>query len=188
MITDDSFGGPGSSKNDSTPTFLHASLQFSTLDKIAKRLSTLVKKAVALSTTSKLVVGVVMGVVDLIEAYRQLSVDSTERWASGFSFINELNELEFGIDERFGFGGTLHPVCFCRLTNANMTIFDQKLTNELTMPVPLLREWREHFAERPFSLQDGVLHRQIYGRTATYTQRIEAGDDLEEEGVVEDQE
>ena len=169
-------------------SWLHASLRFSTLDKIAKRLGTLVKKAIALGKASKLNVGVLMGVVDLIEAYRQLSVDTTERWASGFSFLNEHNELEFGIDERFGFGGTLHPVCFCRMTNANVVVFDQKLTRELTMPVPLLREWRAHLEQEPFSLRDGVLHRQIYGRAATYTQRMEAGDDLEEEGVAGEEE
>ena len=188
MITDDSFGGPGSSKNGSTPTLLHASLRFSTLDKIAKRLGTLVKKASVLGKATKLTIGVLMGVVDLIEAYRQLSVDTTERWASGFSFLNELNELEFGIDERFGFGGTLHPACFCRMTNANVVIFDQKLTRELVMPVPLLQEWREHIEQEPFSLHDGVLHRQIYGRAGTYAQRMDASDDLEEEGVVEEQE
>ena len=146
MITDDSYGDYGSSKNDCTPTILHAKLRFTTLDRIARRLGTLIKKANALNDAATgmtaLLVCVLIGVVDLIEAYRQLSVDSMERWASGFTFLDEQNNLKFGVDKRFGFGATLHPLCFCRLSNANVVVFDQKLTKSSVIQLPVQQRWR----------------------------------------------
>ena len=103
MITDDSYGEYGSSKNDYTPTRLHSKLRFATLDKIARRLGTLVKKAKTLNAAADeqvvLLVCVLIRVVDLIEAYRQLSVDSMERWASGFTFLDEQNRFKFAVDK-----------------------------------------------------------------------------------------
>ena len=133
-----------------------------------------------------LLVCVLIGVVDLIEAYRQLSVDLMERWASGFTFLDEQNNLKFGVDKRFGFGATLHPLCFCRLSNANVTVFDQKLTKSSVMPVPLQQRWRDYLQENKFSLADGVMHRQIHGRAGTYAERRAARDDEEQEDALEE--
>jgi hypothetical protein len=153
------------------------------MDAVVQALVGLVKKAKALraqcSAREAPHVAVLLGLVDLSEAYRQCAVDTTERWASGFTFIGEHGRLVFGVDERFGFGGALHPLLFCRITNANVSIFDRMLHEDVTAIQPLQARWRRHLRRHPFSLRDGTLHRQVHGRRVSFAQRAADGGERE---------
>jgi hypothetical protein len=178
QCSDDSFGEGASSNNDRTPTWLMAKLRFAALDAIVALVVSLLKKCWEMRRSFAPTAVVWLGVVDLMEAYRQLSVDSMETWASGFVFPDFDNTLRFGVDRRYGFGGNQFPMNFCRMTNFNVAVIHEKLSRELVCELPLQQAWRTHLESTSFSLRDGILPKQMHGRKLSYAERIARGDEL----------
>jgi hypothetical protein len=178
QCSDDSFGEGASSNNDRTPTWLMAKLRFAALDVIVALIVSLLKKCWEMRSSFAPTAVLWIGVVDLMEAYRQLSVDTSEVWASGFVFPDFNNTLRFGVDRRYGFGGSQFPMNFCRMTSFNVCVIHEKLSKELVCPLPLQQDWHAHIMSSDFSLRDGILPKQMHGRKLSYAERLARGDEL----------
>ena len=63
-------------------------------------------------------VRVLMGVMDLVMAYRQVAVDLEEAWHHGMCWVGRDGKLVWASDTRLGFGGRKSPINFNRTTRA----------------------------------------------------------------------
>ena len=86
-------------------------------DQVFEALCVLIIKARMLRAQG-LVVRVLIGVIDLVMAYRQVSVDLEEAWHHGMCWVNRAFELVWAYDTRLGFGGRKSPIDFNRITRA----------------------------------------------------------------------
>jgi hypothetical protein len=177
VCSDDSFGEGASSNNKRTATWLMAKLRFAALDRIVALLVGLLKKCWEMRRSCAPTAVLWIGIVDLTEAYRQLAMDTTEVWASGFVFPDMRDTLRFGVDRRYGFGGSLFPLNFCRVTNFNVHVISQKLHHEYVCALPLQTVWRTHLTTSSFTLCDGILPKQMHGRKLAYSERLARGDE-----------